>query len=436
LILQRKIKKVLVVGSWAKEQITIENIKKKSDVKVYAYLNTKNPAIVDLVDDYKIGDLDEKEQIVDYAKRQKIDLVLITTAKPLSVGVVDALEKEEIFVFGPNQNAARLESDKAFTRKLMKKHRINALPKFKVFKDVNNAISYAEELDWKVAVKPIGLTEGLGVKLFGDQLKTKNDIISYIDEIFKKKIGGDSKVLIEEKLEGEEFTIQCLVYRKHIISTPAVQDFKRLLPGNKGPNTASMGSYSDKGLLLPFMEMKDYLEAVNIIIKTLSAFNKDTGEDCKGFLYGQFMKTKNGIKLIEYNFRPGDPEWLNTLLILNDNLIDVIKYLMDEIKKPVDFENKATLCKYIVPRGYPKILNQILDVNFEQKKINDLGVNIYYSSGIDDQGKLRVGTERGIVLASKADTISEANNLVEKAISMINGDFHYRSDIGTLGMIK
>jgi phosphoribosylamine--glycine ligase len=427
----KDIKKVLVVGSWAKEQITIENIRKKSNIEVFAYMDTKNPAIASLVDNYKIGKLDKKKQIVDYAKKQKIDLVLITTAQPLSLGLVDALEKQNILVFGPSQKAAKLETDKAFTRQLMKKHKINGLPKFKVFKDRYKAINYAEKLDWKVAIKPIGLTEGLGVKIFEDQLKNQDDVVNYIHEIFDKKIGGDGKVLIEEKLEGDEFTIQCFVYGKHIITTPAVKDFKRLLPGDKGPNTASMGSYTDKGFLLPFMTEKDYLKAVNIIMKTLNAFNKETKEDCKGFLYGQFMKTNNDLKLVEYNFRPGDPEWMNILSIIDDNLIDVIKYLMDKVEKPVHFEDKATVCKYLVPKDYPKKMNQVLNVKFNSKKINDLGVKIYYSSGLDPKGRLRVGCERGIALVSKDDTISKANESLEKAISMIDGDFHYRDDIGT-----
>jgi phosphoribosylamine--glycine ligase len=433
---KKEINKVLVVGSWAKEQITIENIKKNSNVKVFAYLSTKNPAILSLADDYKIGKLDKKDEIVNFAKEKDIDLALITTAMPLSVGVVDALEKEDILVFGPNKKAAMLENDKAFTRKLMKKYKIDALPKFKVFKDRYKAINYAEKFNWKVAVKPIGLTEGLGVKIYGDQLKNQDDVVNYIHKIFDKKIGGNTGVLIEEKLEGKEFTIQCFVYGKNLITTPAVQDFKRLLPGDKGPNTASMGSFSDSGFLLPFMSEKDYLKAVNIIMKTLDAFNKETKEDCKGFLYGQFMKSKNGLKLIEYNFRPGDPEWLNTISIMNDNLIDVIKYLMDEKQKPVNFEEKATVCKYIVPKKYPEKLNQILNVKFEPKKINDLGVNIYYSSGLDSKDKLRVGSERGIAFVSKAETISKANEMIEKAISMIDGDFHYRNDIGTDELIK
>jgi len=430
------IKRVLVVGSWAKEQITIENIKQNPDFEVYVYMDTKNPGIISLADGYEIGDLHNVKDVVSYAKKQNIDLVLITTAEPLSLGLVDELEKENILAFGPSKKAAKLESDKVFSRKLMKKYGIKALPRFDVFDDVNNAIEYAKSLDWKVAVKPIGLTEGLGVKVYEDQLKNKHEVIDYIYRIFKEKIGGKAKVLIEEKLEGIEFIIQCIVNGNHVISTPAVKDFKKLLPGDNGPNTASMGSYSDKGLILPFMSYDDYLKAVDIIMKTLEAFNKETGGNCLGFLYGQFMLTSDGIKLIEYNFRPGDPEWMNTLSVMEDNVVDIVRFLLDGIQKPIDFENKATVCKYIVPEGYPKKLNKVLDVTFDDEEIKKTGVNVYYSSGFDNNGKLRVGCERGIAFIAKADTIFEANQLVEKAISMVNGNFHYREDIGTKQLIN
>jgi len=430
------IKRVLVVGNWAKEQITIENIKQKPDVKVFAYMDTKNPGIIDLVDGYKIGDLRDNRDIINYAKEQKIDLVLITTAAPLSKGLVDELQRKNILVFGPTKKAAKLEYDKAFARNLMKKYKIDALPLFQIFKNPEEAISFSESLSWNVAVKPIGLTEGLGVKVYGEQLNKPEDVIIYIHEIFDKKIGGNNKVLIEEKLTGNEFTIQCFVNGNNIISTPAVQDFKKLLPNDLGPNTASMGSYSDKGLILPFMNYDDYLKAVDIIMKTLEAFNKETGESCCGFLYGQFMLTSDGIKLIEYNFRPGDPEWMNTLSVIENNVVDIVSFLLDGIQKPIDFEDKATVCKYIVPEGYPKKLNKVLDVTFNNEDIKKTGVDFYYSSGFDNNGKLRVGCERGIAFIAKADTIFEANQLVEKAISMVKGDFHYREDIGTKQLIN
>jgi phosphoribosylamine--glycine ligase len=429
------IKRVLVVGSWAKEQITIENIKKEN-VKVFSYMDTKNPMIIDLVDGYKIGDLSNIKDIVKYAKEKEIDIVFITTAEPLSLGIVDALEKEKINAFGPTKKAAKIESDKAYARNLMKKYKIEALPKFKTFNDQYKAINFAEKLGWEVAVKPIGLTEGLGVKVYGDQLETKDDVVEYIYQIFDNKIGGEKKVLIEEKICGKEFTIQCFVNGKNIISTPAIQDFKKKLSGDKGPNTASMGSYSDRGMILPFMDKLDYIKAINVMLKTLEAYNEETGENCKGFLYGQFMKTKDGIKLVEYNFRPGDPEWLNTMVVLEDSLLDIVKYLYENVSKPIHFEEKATVCKYIVPKNYPEKLNEILDIKFDINEIKKLGVNIYFSSGYDENNKLCVGHERGIAFVSKAESVEEASELVEKAIKKVKGAFHHRSDIGIEKKVK
>jgi len=427
--------KVLVVGSWAKAQITIENLRIRNlNIRIFAYMSIKNPAIISLVNGYKIGDFNTVNDVVGYAKKQDIDLVIVTTAEPLSVGLVDALEKKKIKTFGPRKQAARLETNKAFTRKLMKKYEIDTIPRFRVFNNVDDAVQYAKDLNWNVAVKPVGLTEGLGVKVFGDQLKTKEDISRYIRQIFSER--GDSKVLMEEKLTGEEFTIQFFVNGNYIIPTPAVQDFKKLLVGEKGPNTASMGSYSDSRYLLPFMTQKNYDDALDIVRKTLAAFHSETGEICQGFLYGQFMITKDGIKLIEYNFRPGDPEWMNTLSVLKNNILEVIHRLLNGEKMFLQFEDKATVCKYIVPRSYPKKLYEVLDVSFEEWMIKKEGVSLYYSCGIDDQGKLNIGSERGIAFIAKGKTIFDANEKVEQAISLVKGNFYHRGDIGTKELIE
>ncbi len=428
-------KNIVVVGSWAKEHITIKNIKGNSFYRVFCYLDAKNPGIISLVDGYKIGSLYDLSGIVEYVKSICADLVLITTAVPLSLGLVDKLKHEGVLVFGPGKEAAKLECDKVFTRNLMKKYGINVIPEFEVFKDKNKAINYAKSLKWEVAVKPVGLTEGLGVKVFKEQLKDKEDVIDYIQKILHNKIGGISKVLIEEKIKGQEFTIQTLIYKNTIVLTPAVQDFKKLLPGDKGLNTASMGSYSDVGYLLPFIEEKDYEFALNIVKKTIQVFEKETGQKCCGFLYGQFILTDDGVKLVEYNFRPGDPEWLNTLFILEDNIADVIFSLLKGEDIKLYFQTKATVCKYIVPKGYPMALNKNLNISFPKDKIRKLGVDFYYSCGIKEDGMLNVGKERGIAFISKGDTIFEANRKIEKAISLVNGDFHYRKDIGSEKMV-
>lgn len=430
------VKRVLVVGSWAKEQITIENLSSNPGIEIFSYMDILNPGIMPLVKGYQAGSFDDISAIVKYAKEQKIDLVIITTASPLSGGLVDELQANCILAFGPVRQAAQLEANKEFSRRLLQKYMPFAIPQFQVFDDPQKAIDHAEELDWQVAVKPIGLTEGLGVRVFGEQLRDENEVRNYIQQIIYNRIGGSSKIIIEEKIEGEEFTVQCFVHGEQILPTPAVQDFKKLLPGEKGPNTASMGSYSQKGHLLPFMEEKYYEKALEIIRKTLYGFQKETGITCSGILYGQFMVTAKGVKLIEYNFRPGDPEWINTLIILKNNLLDVILNLFQGEKQALYFENLATVCKYIVPEGYPEKLYQNLDVDLDKEAIKKIeGVRYYYSCGLDNKGKLNVGTERGIAFVAKAPTIEEANEKVEKAISLVKGKFYYRKDIGTKDLI-
>ncbi len=427
---------VLVVGSWAKEQITIQNLQKNPNLGVYAYMDTVNPGIVKLVKGCKLGLFSDIDGIVKYAGDIEAKLVLPTTAEPLSLGLIDALARKNIKGFGPTQNAARLEADKAFTRNLLARYRVPAIPEFRVFDSPQPAVDYAAQLGWQVAVKPIGLTDGLGVKVFGDQLKDENAVKEYIQTIFFQKIGGDSRVIVEQKLTGVEFTLQCMVDGDCVVPTPAVQDFKKLLPGEEGVNTASMGSYADTGRLLPFLLPQDYAFALRIIRETLKAFHQETGERCRGFLYGQFMYTKDGIKLIEYNFRPGDPEWMNTLYVLEDNILDIILDLEHGIERELTFAEKATVCQYIVPPEYPHKLNETLHVQFDEADIKERDVDLYYSCGITAEKELEVGSERGIALLAKDDTIEGAHRKIEEALKWVKGDYFYRNDIGTDELIQ
>jgi phosphoribosylamine---glycine ligase len=433
---KNKISNVLVVGSWAKEQITIENIKSNKQIKVYAYLDTKNPGILKIADGYRIGSLKDIENIKDFCEKKTIDLVLVTTASPLQAGLVDLLEDNNISVFGPRKSCARLESDKSFARKLVSQVAPEVVPAYKVFKIPEKAIDYAKKQNWQVAVKPIGLTDGLGVKVFGNQLNTPDEVKKYIHQIYKNEISGHSKVIIEEKLQGEEFTIQTLVANSKLITTPAVQDFKKLLPGDKGPNTASMGSYSSNGYLLPFMQESEYHKAVEVMQKTIFALQKETGHNVCGFLYGQFMLTEQGIKLIEYNFRPGDPEWMNTIRVLKNNIAKMVFDFMHGKDVKGQFLPRSTLCKYIVPRDYPRLSNQILNIQIDEEILKQNKTSLYYSCGLDDSSQLRVGDERGVALLTDASSLKKANEQIENALQGIDGYFYYRPDIGDEQVIK
>jgi phosphoribosylamine--glycine ligase len=425
--------RVLTVGSWAKEQITVENIRRAGGYSTHAWLDTNNPGITSRVDSYSLGSLHAIDQIVAYAVEEKVDLVLPTTASPLSLGLVDALTEEQVPVFGPSRSAARLESDKAWTRRLMQECCPEAIPEFRVFTDRDEAVAHARERDWEVAVKPTGLTEGLGVKVYGDQLQTPEEVVAWIDVLFSQQ--PDGPVIVEEKIRGVEFTLQCLVSGEYVLPTPVVQDYKKLLPGEQGPNTASMGSFSDTGGLLPFLDAGIVDEALDIIRRTVKAFRETTGTPCEGFLYGQFMLTRSGLKVVEYNFRPGDPEWMNTLIIMDDDLVEVIAQLIQGSPRDIRFRDQATVCKYIVPEAYPEKLGEILEVSFEEGAIRGTGTEFFYSCGIDAQGNYPVGSERGLAFVAAAPSVTEANRQVEEAIALVEGEFRHRPDIGTAELI-
>lgn len=428
-------RKALVVGSWAKEHITIKNIKKKPSLKVFSYMDTLNPGIASLVDDYRIGSLYDINNIKDYAREKNVDVVLVTTAAPLAKGLCDLLKENEIPAFGPVKEAARLETDKEFARKLLKSISPSMVPEFSVFQDVKCALAYAEKFNYEIAVKPVGLTEGLGVKVFGDQLKNKKEVTSYIEEILEQKIGGKPRVLLEEKVTGQEFTIQAFLKGENIIPTPAVQDFKRLYSGDKGVNTASMGSFSDSNYVLPFLGEEDFKIAVEIIKKTILNFTKKTNIECCGFLSGQFMITEKGVKLIEYNFRPGDPEWLNTVAVLKNNILEVVEDLFNKKENKLDFNNKAVVCKYAVPVGYPEKKNLTLDLDWSQRSLAKYKAQAFFSCGKDESGKLKVGSERGVSFLSISSDIITAHNNLEEFIKHIKGRFYHRDDIGSKKMI-
>lgn len=425
----------MIVGSWAKEQATVENLKRSGNTDVFVYMDTENPGIIPLAAGWTSGDFSDVKRMTRYAERIAPDLVLITTAKPLSKGLVDALKGKNIPVFGPSRNAARLESDKSFARRLLLKYGVGGVPEFGVFTKAEPAVKFAQNMDWRVAVKPSGLTEGLGVRVYGNQIKNGAAVAAYIREVLDRGIGGKKEVLVEEKIEGEEFTIQSFVAGDRMVCTPAVQDFKKLLPGERGPNTAGMGSYSDTGYLLPFMRECDYAAALKIMRGTVDALRTETGEDCLGFLYGQFMVTASGIKLIEYNFRPGDPEWINTLLVMKNDVAEVAAALLSSGRPVLSFEKKATVCKYIVPPAYPGRLHQTLHVSFSREFLAESGVRAYYSCGSGRKNELNVGTERGIAFAASGDTIREASEKVDRAIASVNGNFRYRKDIGSEKLI-
>lgn len=280
-----------------------------------------------------------------------IDIAFVGPEAPLAAGVSDALLSIGVHCASPKMAAARIETSKTFMRQLMSNHKIEGNLGYAAFSNAADAIEYVKHAPYPVAVKPVGLTGGKGVKVQGDQLKNLDETIDYINEIFDTNLGGGD-VIIEEKAEGEEFTQMVFCNGSEIYPMPLVQDHKRAYEGDVGPNTGGMGSYSDANHLLPFVTESDREFALNILKNIVLAL-KSESHSYHGVMYGQFMLTKDGPKVIEINARFGDPEAMNVMSILDTDFVHILEWMSGfKPVRHIDFKPLATVCKYVVPKGY------------------------------------------------------------------------------------
>ncbi len=424
--------KILLLGNGAREHVIAETLKKSKGTRLYSYLKAKNPGIISLLEEFELGPYTDLDRLKAFARKVKPDFGFIGPDDPLSYGVVDALNEIGVEAVGPNKSLARLETSKSFTRNLLKKYKIDGNPKFEIFNksNIGNAKRFIDDLE-QCVVKPDGLTGGKGVKVQGDHFKTKKEAVEYCNEVLQTH----PFVIAEEKLEGEEFSLQCLTDGKTVIATPPVQDHKRAFVDDKGPNTGGMGSYSCEDHLLPFMTKKDAEDGLEITKKVAEAIYKETGEYYRGIMYGGFIVTKHGLKLLEYNARFGDPEAMNVLPLLENDFAEVcdsiIKQQLHKVK--IKFQKMATVCKYVVPEGYPDnpVKNEKIDIgNISQN------ARLYYGSVDKRDNGLYLTASRAIGCVGIADSLDKAEKIAEEATKSIKGRVFHREDIGTKKLIE
>ncbi|MEC9049437.1 MAG: phosphoribosylamine--glycine ligase [Candidatus Neomarinimicrobiota bacterium] len=388
--------------------------------------SNRNPGISDLCDKFIVGDINDSYFVLDYAKEVGASLAIVGPENPLAQGVSDCLWDAGVKTVGPKKDLAQLETSKAFTRDLLKAYNIPGSPKYQTFDSMNGVMEFLNELGENYVVKYDGLAGGKGVKVAGDHLHSHDEALAYC----KNMVDDGSDFVIEEKFVGQEFSLMSFCDGDNLKHMPAVQDHKRAYEGDEGPNTGGMGTYSDVNHGLPFLTDGDIAKAHAINTATAKALKDKFGEEYKGILYGGFMITSNGVKLIEYNARFGDPEAMNVLSLLESDFIDICIGIVNGTLDQVDvrFSNKATVCKYAVPEGYP-------DSPVKGEPIDVSGISnpdgLFYASVDIQNGQLVEAGSRTVAVVGMADTISDAEKLAENEVSSIKGPLFHRTDIGT-----
>lgn len=431
-------KRVLVLGNGGREHAIAKAIQRSAHAhELFGFFSANNPALASLCHEYYItkeknfGADAQWKTLLEKAKQWNITIAIVGPDDPIAAGAADALKSLGIKVLAPTQKCAQLESSKGFTRSLLEKYEIEGNPSFKRFagaNDISALEAYISSLPHSFVVKDDGLCGGKGVSVQGDHFTTHEQGFEIAKKILSHPQGA---LVIEEKMEGPEFSLMFFADGNTVVPMPTIADHKRAFEGDKGPNTGGMGtiSFADH---LPFITPKNIEEATVITQKVMHAVEQEVGEKFCGIMYGGFMRTKTGTKLVEYNARFGDPEALNALPLLETDLIDIIEYAADGRLDAlnISFQKKATVCKYAVPNGYPTEPIKGEKISIDYTKIPE-GVEVFLASVYEENGDLYLGGSRGVGIVGIDDDFFTAAHKAEQAMNAILGPVFWRKDIGT-----
>ena len=414
---------VLVIGGGGREHAIVWAFKKSPKVnKIYAIPG--NAGIEEIAECENISVMDFESIFKFLEAHKNIDLVFVAPDDPLAGGLVDFLEDKGYKVFGPKKNAAIIEGSKSFAKKLMKKYGIPTAS-YEEFTDYEKAISYVEKQKYPIVIKADGLALGKGVIIAENIEEAKQALYDMmVNETFKE---AGKKVIIEEFLKGKEVTVLSFCDGKTIIPMVSSQDHKRAYDNDEGLNTGGMGTFSPSQCYTK--QMEDYVYK-HIMLKTVDAMNKE-GRTFKGVLYFGLMITDDGIKVLEYNARFGDPETQVILPRLDSDFTDIVLSVIDGKldKADIRWKKESAVCVILASGGYPKNYKKGLEI-----KIGDIDKDILlFHAGTkkDENGKLLTNGGRVIGVTALGSSIEEARKKAYKNIEKIYFEnMHFRKDIG------
>ena len=409
-------KKVLVVGSGGREHAIVDALSRSPQV-AKIYCAPGNAGIGLQAENVPLKDTDV-EGLKAFALANGIDLTVIGPESSLAAGLVDAFREAGLAVFGHTKAATRIESSKEFAKELMFKYDVPTAA-YRSFSSYDEALEYVSGRPFPAVLKYDGLAAGKGVVIAQDLEEARTALASMLlDEAF-----GKGRVVVEDFLTGPEFSFLCFVDGPNVYPMPLSQDHKRAFDGDKGPNTGGMGAYTG----LPFITDEDRSFALENIMKRTAAAMCSEGCPLSGVLYGGLMKTPQGIKVIEFNARFGDPETEVVLPLLESDIYDVFEgvALGREVAEPV-WNDGVTLGVVLASNGYPGKYEK----GFEIGGLEQVDAKIYHMGTASRDGKLVTNGGRVLMVVSGGLDVADARERVYREVAKVHCDnlFH-RTDI-------
>lgn len=407
-------KTVLVIGSGGREHAIVDALSRSARVqKIYACPG--NPGMARHATCVPIS-VTDVQGLVDFAKEKHIDLTVVGPEASLAAGVADAFKAEGLRIFGPTKAGARIESSKEFAKEIMEKYGVPT-GFYKSFDRYEDAKAYAESLPLPTVIKYDGLAAGKGVVV----ATTREEADAALRDMLLDSAFGQGRVLIEEFLDGPEFSFMCAVGGRKVYPLALAQDHKRAFDGDKGPNTGGMGAYSP----LPFISDEIREKALEEIMQRTADGLADEGIEYTGILYGGLILTKEGPKVIEFNARFGDPETEVVLPRLESDIFELFDAAIDSTDHETKWSEDACLGVVLASDGYPGSYKKGVELDF-----SDCSKVFHMGTAVKD-GQLQSAGGRVAMVTGKGKTLEEAaaKAYADVKKSVREGLF-YRSDIG------
>ncbi len=413
--------RIAIIGSGGREHAICQKIYESNKVKKI-FCIPGNGGTNSIAKNIEI-DLNNFEEIKDFLITERVDLTIIGPEEPLVKGIVDYLNQNKLYVFGPDKFCSNLEGSKIFTKKICEKHNIPTA-NFKIFKNEAQSLEYLQNKSYPLVVKADGLAAGKGVYICENYLDAKKGV----KEIFGGKFGNAKEILIEDFLYGEEMSFFILYDNVSFKIFNTAQDHKRVFEGDKGKNTGGMGAYSPSRLNTKFLENK----IVKKIIKPTLDYLKNENGKYIGFLYAGLMIKDDEPYLIEYNVRMGDPECQTILPLLKNDFVEVLKNCMNGTlnKLELEWEDKKSICIVLASKGYPQNFNKNIFIeNLENFKHSNNRFIFHAGTKLVDKKFYSTGG-RVLNFVSIGSNLKSARDETLNLIKKLNWRYgHYRRDI-------